>query len=90
MPVMRQEYAKLSRDFERVVQALPILGKTVCLYIKAYEYFCENPNCKQKTFVEDFDAFLSIYNRFSTRCEDFIMTFIIFCISQLPIKLLKN
>jgi transposase len=72
-PLCGENMPNYHGTYERVVQDLPILGKTVCLYINAYEYDCENPNCEQKTFVEDFDGFLSRYKRFSTRCEDFIV-----------------
>jgi transposase len=56
------------------VQDLPILGKTVYLNIIAHEFKCENESCDTKTFVEDFDGFLSFYSRMTERCADFICT----------------
>jgi len=56
----------------RNVQDLPILGKQVMLEINSYEYNCINPECDQKTLVEDYDGFLGKYSRMTKRCEDFI------------------
>lgn len=58
----------------RKVQDLPILGRTTRLEIIAHEYVCENEECPQITFVEDFDGFLSYYGRMTERCADFICT----------------
>ncbi len=58
--------------YVRTVQDLPILGKNVTLHITSYEYYCTNETCDQKTFVEDYDGFLSKYSRLTTRCEEFI------------------
>lgn len=60
--------------YVRVVQDLPILGKSVLLNITAYEYDCVNSDCEQKTFVEDFNGFVSKHNRMTVRCEDFVKT----------------
>jgi len=60
--------------YRRVVQDLPIFGKSVTLEITSYEYRCENPQCEAVSIVEDFDGFLSYYSRMTERCEDFICT----------------
>lgn len=60
--------------YTRIVQDLPILGKTVSLEITSYEYYCKNPKCDATSIVEDFDGFLSYYSRMTERCEDFICT----------------
>jgi len=58
--------------YMRTVQDLPIFGRSVILEITAYEYNCTNESCEQKTFVDDFDEFLSRYSRMTTRCEEFV------------------
>lgn len=46
--------------YERKVQDLPILGKSVCLLVKAYEYQCDDPDCSATTFVETVNGFQAI------------------------------
>lgn len=60
--------------YHRVVQDLPIFGKSVTLEITSYEYHCDNPQCEAVSIVEDFEGFLSYYSRMTERCEDFICT----------------
>lgn len=60
--------------YERIVQDLPILGKTVWLLVNAYEYQCDDPDCSVATFVETINGFLSHYSRMTERCADFICT----------------
>jgi transposase len=58
--------------YVRTVQDLPILGKNVILKITAYEYNCTQAVCVQKTFVDNYDEFLSRYSRMTSRCAEFI------------------
>jgi len=67
-----QEMTNYHGTYVRTVQDLPILGKNVLLEITAYEYNCANENCEQKTFVDDYDEFLSRYSRMTARCEEFV------------------
>ena len=60
--------------YERKVQDLPILGKSVWLLVNAYEYQCDNPECNVTTFVETINGFLGHYSRMTDRCADFICT----------------
>lgn len=68
----KKEMSNYHGTYVRTVQDLPILGKAVTLEITAYEYNCLNAECEQKTFVEDFEGFLSKHNRMTMRLEDFI------------------
>ena len=58
--------------YERKIQDLPVLGKSTWLFVNAYEYQCDNPDCDIKTFVETINGFLSYYGRMTDRCADFI------------------
>lgn len=60
--------------YERKLQDLPILGKSTWLFVNAYEYQCDNPDCDITTFVETVNGFLSHYSRMTDRCADFICT----------------
>lgn len=60
--------------YERKLQDLPILGKSTWLFVNAYEYQCDNPDCDITTFVETVHGFLSYYSRMTDRCADFICT----------------
>lgn len=66
------ESFKMHGTYERKVQDLPILGKRTYLLINAYEYQCDNPECKTTTFAESIHGFLSYYSRMTDRLEDFI------------------
>ena len=60
--------------YERKLQDLPIFGKSTWLFVNAYEYQCDNPECNIMTFVETINGFLSYYSRMTDRCADFICT----------------
>lgn len=60
--------------YERKVQDLPILGRSVRLLVNAYEYQCDEPECSVTTFAETVNGFLSHYSRMTDRCADFICT----------------
>jgi transposase len=66
------ETEKYHGTYERRGQDLPILGKNVELKIISYEYYCSNAECVQKIFIEEYDGFLSKYDRMTSRCEDLI------------------
>ena len=60
--------------YERKLQDLPIFGKSTWLFVNAYEYQCDNPECNIMTFVETINGFLSYYSRMTDRCAEFICT----------------
>lgn len=60
--------------YNRKVQDLPILGKSVQLEICAHEYECMNNDCEVTTVAETFNGFLNAYSRMTERCADFICT----------------
>jgi len=68
----QSETLKHHGTYARTVQDLPILGKNVELKINAYEYYCSNPLCGQKIFIEEYDGFLGKYERMTSRCEDLV------------------
>ena len=67
-----QEMSDYHGTYVRTAQDLPIFGKNVILEITSYEYNCTNQSCRQKTFVDDYDEFLSRYSRMTVRCEEFV------------------
>ena len=62
--------SKHHATYNRKVQDLPIFGKSVQLYINAYEYYCETCQC---SISENFDGFLKDRSRLTERCENFIV-----------------
>jgi len=60
--------------YNRSVQDLPIFGKNVTLQIRSYEYDCNNTDCEQKVFSEDYEGFIGRYGRMTARCEELIKT----------------
>lgn len=56
--------------YKRVITDLPILGKSVSLFVTAYKYSCGNPECDQKVFCEELRGFTGRYRRMTSRCED--------------------
>ena len=71
-PCCGEEMTYYHGTYERFVQDLPILGKSVRLKIKAYEYICENEICGVRTFVEDYEGFVGKSMRMTSRLEAFI------------------
>jgi len=67
-----KEAEKHHGTYIRRVQDLPILGKNVELEITSNEYNCSNVECGQKIFMEEYDEFLSRYDRMTTRCEELV------------------
>ena len=65
---------KYHGTYNRKVQDLPILGKSVELEICAHEYECVNDDCEVISVAETFDGFLNTYSRMTERCVDFICT----------------
>lgn len=65
---------KYHGTYNRKVQDLPILGKSVCLEIRSHEYECINEECEVTSLAENFDGFLNTYSRMTERCADFICT----------------
>jgi len=73
-PECGQEMRAYHGTYVRTVQDLPILNKGVKLKIKAYEYYCGNPDCETRSFAEDYDGFVGRCGRMTYRCEDFVRT----------------
>ena len=65
---------KYHGTYNRKVQDLPILGKSVRLEICSHEYECMNDDCEVTTVAETFNGFLNAYSRMTERCADFICT----------------
>ena len=65
---------KYHGTYNRKVQDLPILGKSVQLEICSHEYECVNDDCAVTSMAETFDGFLNTYSRMTERCADFICT----------------
>jgi len=73
-PACGQEMRAYHGTYQRMVQDLPILSKGVKLKIKAYEYYCDNPDCEVTSCAEDYDGFVGRCGRMTYRCEDFVRT----------------
>ena len=73
-PSCKTTLTHYNSTYLRRVQDLPILGKSVELLIRAYEYRCDNPDCSVKSVNESFDGFVDYCGRMTKRCEDFICT----------------
>lgn len=58
--------------YKRKVQDLPILGKCTYLFVNAFEYQCDNPECNVTTFAESIDGFLSHFGRMTERLAEFV------------------
>lgn len=43
---------KVYSKYKRIIQDLPIQGKTVLIEVDSKKMFCKNPECDKKTFVE--------------------------------------
>lgn len=67
-------YEKYHGTYNRKVQDLPILGKSVQLEICTHEYECVNDDCDVTSVAETFDGFLNAYSRMTERGADFICT----------------
>lgn len=65
---------KYHSTYKRKLQDLPILGKTTYVHLTAYQYECENPDCRQHIFCEELNDFTGYYKRMAGRLEEFIVT----------------
>jgi transposase len=70
-PLCKQECTEYHSAYRRKIQDLPMLGKTVCIHLTAYRYYCHNGECKQKVFSETMGGFIGFYRRMTGRLEDF-------------------
>ncbi|MCD8106007.1 MAG: transposase family protein [Lachnospiraceae bacterium] len=77
-------------SYERRVQDLPILGHATWLYVNAYEYECDNPDCDVKTFVEDLNGFINYYGRATDRLIDFLCTLALETSCEASAKIMKS
>jgi len=72
-PACGMEMLGLHATHRRTVQDLPIFCKQVSLQITGYDYRCDNENCEQKAFTEDYGLFIGRYERITSRLGDFIL-----------------
>lgn len=66
---------KIHGTYDRVLQDTPTHNKTTWLCVKAYDYCCENKNCKNNIFAEELD-----FARKNQVMTDALIQFIV-CIS---------
>lgn len=64
-------------SYERIAQDIPYLGRMIKLYLKGYEYRCENRLCRKKSLVEEFKGFLDYRGRITKRFEDLILMLVL-------------
>ena len=57
---------------DRTVRDLPILGKSVSLYITQKKYFCDNEACEADIFTE-LNNLVNSYSQFTIRCRDYML-----------------
>ena len=57
----------------RRIQDLPISTMTVYHVLKANRFYCDNPECSSKTFVEQFNEITDKVARLTHRLKDFIV-----------------
>lgn len=63
---------KVHSLYTREFNDLPILGKKSNIILKNRKFFCNNSDCKRKTFAETFD-FLGFKAKKTKRLEEYIM-----------------
>lgn len=81
--------SKVHSIYERRFQVLPIQGHKVIIVLNNRKMFCNNPECKRKTFAERFD-FLSNKAKKSKRLEDEIIRVSLNCSSIAASTLLRK
>lgn len=74
----------------RQIQDLPLSGMTVYHEIKSNRYFCNNPECRSLTFIEQFEEIAEKDARFSERLKDFIVRYALESSSNSSSKTLIN
>ena len=55
--------------YVRTIQDLSILGRRVVLYLEVRKFFCDNDDCRRKTFAEQPGDEVFRYRRRTCRCE---------------------
>lgn len=58
---------------KRLIQDLPLSGMTVYHALKASRFYCDNPECTSKTFIEQFNEIADKDARLSNRLKDFVV-----------------
>ena len=66
-------YNRCKTYLTRDIQDLPISEMTVYHEIKANRYYCDNPECASKTFIEQFDEIAVKDARLSNRLKEFVV-----------------
>ena len=59
--------------FPRSIQDLPISGMTVYHNIRARRFYCDNPECRVRTFFEQFEDLATKDARLSNRLKNFVV-----------------
>jgi len=66
-------YSRTNTYKKRILQDLPISGMTVYHEIKSNRYYCNNPECKSKSFVEQFSGITIKDARLTDRLKDYVI-----------------
>ncbi len=72
-PYCGQISSKVHSFYTREFKDLPISGKKSNIILKNRKFFCNNSNCKRKTFAETFD-FLGFKAKKTKRLEEYILS----------------
>jgi transposase len=66
-PLCQQAASRVHSHYIRTLQDMPCVGKTLRLLVQVRRFFCENPACIRKIFVERLPDLTSVYARRTTR-----------------------
>lgn len=68
-PYCGHESSRVHSRYERHLRDLPAFGKEVHIRFHARKFFCDNPDCRRKTFAEQPGSEVFRYRRRTRRCE---------------------
>lgn len=89
-PACQQESHRLHSYYTRCPADLPISGQTVRLNLQVRRFRCQNPACRQQTFVESLPKVLSRYARQTKRLRAMLKPFAYALSGQAGSRLLKQ
>ena len=82
-PLCRCSSNRIHSRYERRLQDLPISGKVVELRLCSRKFFCQEPNCPRKIFVQQHESSLKRYARRLLRvCEQCYSLAVLWVASQ--------
>lgn len=61
---------RIHSHYQRQVADLPLAGQPVTVYLQVHRYFCDNPTCARRTFVEQLPDFVAPFARRSRRLAE--------------------